>query len=112
MNRDAKHPELPEVLLLHTKNTALQCALGIYSNNSYYNEESEDAFFDDDLSMARIAERAAKEKAKKTEKAKKAEMAEKGETMEKAEKGETMEKAEKSETAEKEDDTDAGKNSI
>ena len=100
MNRDAKHPELPEVLLLHTKNTALQCALGIYSNNSYYNEESEDAFFDDDLSMARIAERAAKERAKKTEKAKK------------AEKGETMEKAEKSETAEKEDDTDAGKNSI
>ena len=94
MNRDAKHPELPEVLLLHTKNTALQCALGIYSNNSYYNEESEDAFFDDDLSMARIAERAAKEKA------------------EKGEKGETMEKAEKSETAEKEDDTDAGKNSI
>ncbi len=91
MNRDAKHPELPEVLLLHTKNTALQCALGIYSNNSYYNEESEDAFFDDGLSMARIAERAAKEKAKKTE---------------------TMEKAEKSETAEKEDDTDAGKNSI
>ena len=100
MNRDAKHPELPEVLLLHTKNTALQCALGIYSNNSYYNEESEDAFFDDDLSMARIAERAAKERGKKTEKAKK------------AEKGETMEKAEKSETAEKEDDTDAGKNSI
>ena len=100
MNRDAKHPELPEVLLLHTKNTALQCALGIYSNNSYYNEESEDAFFDDDLSMARIAERAAKEKAKKTE------------TMEKAEKAETMEKAEKSETTEKEDDTDAGKNSI
>lgn len=106
MNRDAKHPELPEVLLLHTKNTALQCALGIYSNNSYYNEESEDAFFDDDLSMARIAERAAKERGKKTEKAKKAE---KAETMEK---GETMEKAEKSETAEKEDDTDAGKNSI
>lgn len=103
MNRDAKHPELPEVLLLHTKNTALQCALGIYSNNSCYNEESEDAFFDDDLSMAKIAERAAKERAKKTEKAKKAE---------KAEKGETMEKAEKSETAKKEDDTDAGKNSI
>ena len=100
MNRDAKHPELPEVLLLHTKNTALQCALGIYSINSYYNEESEDAFCDDDLSMARIAERAAKEKAKKTE------------TMEKAEKAETMEKAEKSETTEKEDDTDAGKNSI
>ena len=103
MNRDAKHPELPEVLLLHTKNTALQCALGIYSNNSCYNEESEDAFFDDDLSMAKIAERAAKERAKKTEKAKKAE---------KAEKGETMEKAEISETAKKEDDTDAGKNSI
>ena len=103
MNRDAKHPELPEVLLLHTKNTALQCALGIYSNNSYYNEESEDASFDDDLSMARIAERAAKERGKKTEKAKKAE---------KGEKAETMEKAEKSETAEKEDDTDAGKNSI
>lgn len=100
MNRDAKHPELPEVLLLHTKNTALQCALGIYSNNSYYNEESEDAFFDDDLSMARIAEKAAKERAKKTEKTKK------------AEKDETMEKAEKSETAEKEDDADAGKNSI
>ncbi len=100
MNRDAKHPELPEVLLLHTKNTALQCALGIYSNNSYYNEESEDASFEDDLSMARIAERAAKEKAQKTEKAKK------------AEKDETMEKAEKSEMAEKEDDTDAGKNSI
>lgn len=91
MNRGAKHPELPEVLLLHTKNTALQCALGIYSNNSYYNEESEDAFFDDDLSMARIAERAAKERAPKTEKVKK------------AEKGETMEK---------EDDADAGKNSI